>query len=137
MSAAALLGAALAATPGALPVVHDGDDAPTALARAVKATGLPSAQLAPTALEDLPTGHAAHALAPASPEYVFTGHATHVLALVAPATPEYVPARQLTHALALVAPATSEYVPAKQFVHALDPVTVLYLPTGQDVHITS
>jgi hypothetical protein len=59
VSAAALLGAALAATPGALPVVHDGDDAPTALARAVKATGLPSAQLAPTALDTLLTRPAA------------------------------------------------------------------------------
>jgi hypothetical protein len=51
--------------------------------------------------------------------------------------PENVLLGQVTHVLAALAPAVTEYVPAEQFVHALDPVTVLYLPTGQDVHINS
>jgi hypothetical protein len=42
-----------------------------------------------------------------------------------------VPARQFTHDVALVA----EYVPIGQEVHEEEPVTLLYVPAAQLVHI--
>lgn len=48
-----------AAPTGALPLVHDGEDAATARARVVKASGLPPEQLAPQALDTLLTRPAA------------------------------------------------------------------------------
>ena len=58
-----------------------------------------------------------------------------VLTAVAPCVPEYLPAPQFVQVLATVAPPVPEYLPVPQSVHMAEPVSVLYFPNTQAVHV--
>ncbi len=68
-------------------------------------------------------------------EYWQARHLMQVLTAVAPCVPEYLPAPQFVQVLATVAPTVPEYVLAPQSVHMAEPVSVLYFPATQAVHV--
>jgi hypothetical protein len=59
----------------------------------------------------------------------------HVLETFAPTAPEYELAGHATQAPAAVAPTVVRYVPAEQSEHPFEPLTALYFPATQAVHV--
>ena len=64
--------------------------------------------------------------------YVPTGHKMHEEAAV---VSEYEPSRQSVHIHCAVAPTAAEYLPTPQSVHAAVPVSALYFPCAQVMHV--
>ena len=94
-------------------------------------------------------GQSVHAPLPASALYLPASQSSH--AVLTPSVGLYLPASQLSHAVlmpasALYLPAPhswhalddgGENFPASQLLHSAEPVTVLYFPATQAVHVPS
>jgi hypothetical protein len=107
-----------------------------------------STDVAPVVVEYVPAPQLLHAAEPLASLYVPVAHAEHV-SPSGPVKPtlhvqsataelelgELEPAGHVTQVVAIVAAVVVEYVPAPQSAHAALPVTTLYLPVTQAVHV--